>query len=152
MSPNKISKRVMADRLDWIEKMVQEIHALPLEDYASFTEDRRNVWAAESCLRRALEALMDLGRHIAAKSFGRGITEYKEIASVLKEGGVFDDESYLQFRTLAGYRNRMVHFYHEISDHELFEICTGQLSDIPEMATIIKDWTHRHRGIMDERL
>ena len=152
MNPNKISKRVMADRLDWIEKMVQEIHALPLEDYASFTEDRRNVWAAESCLRRALEALMDLGRHIAAKSFGRGITEYKEIASVLKEGGVFDDESYLQFRTLAGYRNRMVHFYHEISDHELFEICTGQLLDIPEMATIIKDWTHRHRGIMDERL
>jgi uncharacterized protein YutE (UPF0331/DUF86 family) len=152
MSPNKISKRVVADRLDWIEKMVREIHALPLEDYASFIEDRRNVWAAESCLRRALEALMDLGRHIAAKSFGRGITEYKEIASVLKEGGVFDDESYLQFRTLAGYRNRMVHFYHEISDHELFEICTGQLSDIPEMATIIKDWTHRHREIMDERL
>ncbi len=142
----------MADRLDWIEKMVQEIHALPLEDYASFTEDRRNVWAAESCLRRALEALMDLGRHIAAKSFGRGVTEYKEIASVLKEGGVFDDESYFQFRTLAGYRNRMVHFYHEISDHELFEICTGQLSDIPEMATIIKDWAHRHREIMDERL
>ena len=95
---------------------------------------------------------MDLGRHIAAKSFGKGITEYKEIASVLKEEGVFDDESCLQFRTLAGYRNRMVHFYHEISDHELFEICTGQLSDIPEMATIIKDWAHRHQEIMDERL
>ena len=74
MSPNKISKRVVADRLDWIERMVREIHALPLENYATFTSDRRNVWAAESCLRRALEALMDLGRHIAAKSFGRGIT------------------------------------------------------------------------------
>ena len=102
MSPDKISKRVVADRLNWIEKMVREIHALPLENYATFTSDRKNVWAAESCLRRALEALMDLGRHIAAKSFGRGITEYKEIASVLKEGGVFDDESYLRFRTLAG--------------------------------------------------
>ena len=152
MRPNKISKRVVADRFDWIEKMVREIHALPLENYTSFMADRRNVWAAESCLRRALEALMDLGRHIAAKSFGRGITEYKEIASVLKEGGVLDDESYLRFRTLAGYRNRMVHFYHEISDNELFEICTRQLSDIPETATIIKDWTHRHQEIMDERL
>ena len=152
MSPDKISKRVVADRLDWIERMVREIHALPLENYATFTSDRRNVWAAESCLRRALEALMDLGRHIAAKGFGRGITEYKEIAFVLKAGGVFDDKSHLRFRTLAGYRNRMVHFYHEISDHELFEICTGQLSDIPEISTIIKDWTHRHREIMDERL
>ena len=152
MSPNKIPKRVMAGCLDWIEKMVREIHALPLENYTSFTADRRNVRAAESCLSRALEALMDLGRHISAKSFGRGITEYKEIASVLKEGGVFDDESYLRFRTLAGYRNRMVHFYHEISDHELFEICTCQLSDIPETATIIKVWTHHHQEIMDEKL
>ncbi len=152
MSPNKISKRIVADRLDWLEKMVKEINNLPLKDYASFIADRRNVWAAESCLRRALEALMDLGRHIAAKSFGRGITEYKEIASVLKEGGVFHDESYLRFRTLAGYRNRMVHFYHEISDHELFEICTSQLSDIPEIAAVIKDWIYCHPEIMDETL
>ena len=42
--------------------MVREIRALPLENYASFTTDRRNVWAAESCLRLALEALMDLRR------------------------------------------------------------------------------------------
>ena len=152
MSPNKISKRIVADRLDWAEKMVKEIHNLPLGNYASFIADRRNVWAAESCLRRALEALMDLGRHIAAKSFGRGITEYKEIASVLKEGGVFNNESYLRFRTLAGYRNRMVHFYHEISDHELFEICTCQLSDIPEIAAVIKDWIYCHPEIMDETL
>jgi len=70
MSPNRISKRVVADRLDWIEKMVREIRTLPLENYSSFTTDRRNVWSAESCLRRALEALMDLGRHIAAKALG----------------------------------------------------------------------------------
>lgn len=152
MSPNKISKRIVADRLDWIERMVQEIHALPLEDYASFTVDRRNVWAAESCLRRALEALMDLGRHISAKSFGKGVSEYKEIATVLNTEGVFDEESHRRFRTLAGYRNRMVHFYHEISDHELFEICAAQLSDITEMATLIKDWASRHQDLMDERL
>ena len=63
-----------------------------------------------------------------------------------------NDESYLRFRTLAGYRNRMAHFYHEISDHELFEICTCRLSEIPETATIIKDWTRHHQEIMDERL
>jgi len=50
MSPNKISKRIVADRLDWAEKMVKEIHNLPLGNYASFIADRRNVWAAESCL------------------------------------------------------------------------------------------------------
>ncbi len=70
----------------------------------------------------------------------------------MKEGGVFNNESYLRFRTLAGYRNRMVYFYHEISDHELFEICTSQLSDIIETAAVIKAWTHRHQELMDEKL
>ena len=43
-------------------------------------------------------------------------------------------------------------FYHEISDHELFVICTDRLSDVPEMANIIKEWTHHHQELMDERL
>jgi hypothetical protein len=38
------------------------------------------------------------------------------------------------------------------SEHELFDICSGQLSDVSEMANIIKDWTHRHQELMDERL
>ncbi len=152
MSPNKISKRIVADRLDWIERMVKEIQKLPLGDYSSFISDRRNVWSAESCLRRALEALMDLGRHIAAKSFGKGITEYKEIGSVLMDGGVFDDGACLMFKILAGYRNRMVHFYNEISNEELFEICACQLSDILETAAIIKAWTHHHQELMDGTL
>ena len=152
MSPSKISKRVVADRLEWIERMVKEIQHLPLRDYPSFIADRRNVWSAESCLRRALEALMDLGRHIAAKSFGKGITEYKEIGSVLMDGGVFDNGACLLFKILAGYRNRMVHFYNEISDEELFEICSSQLSDILETAAIIKAWTHRNPEVLDEKL
>lgn len=79
MSPGKISKRVVADRLNWINKMIQEIKSLPIEDYDSFALDKRNSFAAESCLRRSLEALMDLGRHILAKGFSHGVSEYKEI-------------------------------------------------------------------------
>ncbi len=152
MSPNKISKRILTDRLEWIEKMMKEIHKLPLGDYSSFIADPRNVWAAESCLRRALEALMDLGRHVAAKGFGKGITAYKEIGSALAEVGVLDDEACLLFKILAGYRNRMVHFYNEISNEELFEICSGQLVDIQKSAAAIKNWIHCHPEMIVETL
>lgn len=152
MSPNKISKRVVADRLAWIEKMVGEIRALPLENYVSFAADRRNVWAAESCLRRALEALMDLGRHIGAKAFGKGITEYKEIADLLMHKGILNHDAHDTFRNLAGYRNRMVHFYLEISDRELFDICSIELSDVLKMTEIIKEWIRNHPEFFDETL
>lgn len=39
-----------------------------------------------------------------------------------------------RFKTLAGYRNRVVHFYHEVSDRELFEICSSQLSDVTDVS------------------
>ena len=48
MSPGRISRRVVADRLDWINKMTKEIESLPLNDYETFTEDKRNIWSAES--------------------------------------------------------------------------------------------------------
>lgn len=152
MSPGKISKRVVADRLDWINRMIKEIESLPLSNYETFTEDKRNIWSAESCLRRSLEALMDLGRHILAKGFGRGVSEYKEIGSVLEEVAILGNQESLRFKTLAGYRNRMVHFYHEITDKELYEICSSQLSDIEDVAGAIKRWINAHPEFIDGTL
>ena len=152
MSPSKITKRVVVDRLDWIEKMIEEIKLLPLNDYETFIRDKRNIWAAESCLRRALEALMDLGRHISAKGFGRGVSEYKEIASSLGEAGVLFNKDEETLRTLAGFRNRMVHFYHEVSDRELFEICSSQLSNITDISRAIKKWINGHQEMIDDSL
>ena len=88
MVSGKISKRIVSDRLAWVDRMLSEIRALPLESKTSFMQDTRNIWAAESCLRRALEALFDMGRHIAAKGFGEAVTEYKEIASTLNRRNI----------------------------------------------------------------
>ncbi len=85
MTPAEISRRVVVDRLDLIATLLADIRALPLEDRTSFFADRRNTWAAESCLRRSLEALLDIGRHILAKGFGIGASEYKEIPRWLNE-------------------------------------------------------------------
>jgi uncharacterized protein YutE (UPF0331/DUF86 family) len=84
MAPGKAKQRIVADRLDWVQRMVDEIRALPLGSLDEFSADRRNIGAAESCLRRALEALLDLGRHLLAKIFSEAVTEYKKIAEELE--------------------------------------------------------------------
>ena len=152
MTRGKISKRVMGDRLSWVERMVREIRALPLENRETFFADRRNVGMAESCLRRALEALFDLGRHILAKGFGSGVSEYKEIASTLGEQGVLSQEEAQLLRILAGYRNRMVHFYHEIGPDELYEVCARDLGDVERIAEAYRKWLREHEEWLDETL
>jgi uncharacterized protein YutE (UPF0331/DUF86 family) len=105
MTPGTISKRVVSDRLDWVDRMVNEIRALPLNDRQQFFSDRRNVGMAESCLRRGLEALFDVGRHILAKGFAVGVSEYKEIVAGLKSQAVISDEIADLMRLLAGLNN-----------------------------------------------
>ncbi len=152
MSPSKISKRVFLDRLAWVDRMVGQIHALPLSDRAAFMADSRNVWTAESCLRRSLEAVFDAGRHILARAFGIGVSEYREIAEGLKEKGVLSAEQAGLMRTLAGYRNRLVHFYHEISAEELYQICAGQLGDVTSTRDALHAWFQQHQDMVDPSL
>lgn len=152
MIPQKISRRVVADRLAWISNMLTNIRALPLASREEFFSDPRNVFAAESCLRRALEALFDLGRHILAKGFALGVSEYKEIARALHQNGIINAEESALLNILAGYRNRLVHFYHEVSPDELYEICTHQLGDIIRITNALQGWINTHPDYLDETL
>ena len=152
MTPDYISKRIVADRLDLIDTLPREIRALPLGDQHTFFADRRNVWAAESCLRRSLKALFDLGRHILAKGYGQGVSEYKEIAIRLHDQRILLDNEAKIMQMLAGYRNRLMHFYHEVSPEELFEICSHRLGDLELIVDAYRRWLKGHPDKSDSAL
>ncbi len=103
-------------------------------------------------LRRGLEALFDLGRHLLAKGYGLGISEYKEIATRVKETGILFDREAEVLHTLAGYRNRLVHFYHEVSTEELYEICAFQLGDLELVRDGYRRWLREHPEMIDSSL
>ncbi len=152
MTPDKIRKRIILDRLDYIDAMLADINALPLGGFDHFSEDRKNIHAAESCLRRALEALLDVGRHILAKSFSKGMSEYKAIAIELGANGVLQPEETKLLVKMAGYRNRMVHFYHEITPGELYQICSNELRDILLIEKAYLTWIKENPDRIDEEL
>jgi uncharacterized protein YutE (UPF0331/DUF86 family) len=140
MTPGVIRPEIVAERAFWIRQMVDNLRTLPLENVEAFHAEKHFSAAAESYLRRALEALMDLGRHILAKAFGHPATEYKEVAKALSERGVLGPETAKLIPRMAGYRNRMVHFYHEIEPGELYEICHSQLHDIEKVLDELLVW------------
>ena len=152
MTEGRISRRVIADRLEMLGDLIQQVKALPLDDRDAFFEDQRNVPAAESCLRRSLEALLDLGRHILAKGFAVGVTEYKEIADGLRRHEVLHEPDADLLRILAGYRNRLVHFYHEVSEEELFSLCSQKLGDLEQLLEAYRTWVQAHPEKLDEAL
>ena len=145
MSPRDIDSKVVAQRAFWISQMAGALKDLHLEEKAAFLADRHKIAAAESYLRRALEALFDIGRHIRAKWRDYPATEYKEIAKGLSENKVLVEKEAELMRKMAGYRNRMVHFYHEITPEELHEICLHHLSEIKLLVDKLVQWTKEHQ-------
>jgi uncharacterized protein YutE (UPF0331/DUF86 family) len=152
MTPSQLRYRVVVERISWVQEMVRSIRGLYLGTYEEFSSDPRNLAAAESYLRRGLEALLDLGRHILTKGFGIGVSEYKEIASELSRKGVLTQDEAAKMRQLAGYRNRMVHFYHEISGKELHDIVRLDLMDIEAVLEALTRWLKDNPDKLDRTL
>jgi len=152
MTPSRVSASVVAERIAWIDAMLAGIRALPLDSIAAFDADPRTPAAAESYLRRALEALLDLGRHVLAKAFGQPTAEYRDIPRYLADHGVIDEADALRWLKMAGYRNRMVHFYAEVSRAELFDICASKLSDVESAVVAVRAWMAAHPELVDMSL
>jgi uncharacterized protein YutE (UPF0331/DUF86 family) len=152
MTPSELREKVVTERVKWLRQMLDNLSSLPFADFESFVSDNRNIASAESYLRRAIEALLDLGRHVLARGFGEAVAEYKQIAGELMNHGVIQEKEAEKLRVIAGYRNRMVHFYQEISDRELYEICTRDIGDIENILDDILQWIRDHPERIDRSL
>lgn len=83
MSPSKIRLQSVTAKAELIREMLAGIETLPLASQAEFSADVRMVAAGESFLRRSLEGLLDLGRHVLSKGFGKVVPDYAAVADEL---------------------------------------------------------------------
>ena len=79
-----------------------------------------------------------------AKRFALAVSEYRAIPAALGEAGVLKDEDVSLFTKICGYRNRLVHFYHAVSDRELYTICTRHAGDIEDLLAVLLAWIEDH--------
>lgn len=119
---SRLNIKLLEDRLGFINKSVAKLkHLSRLSEDQSLHGDTPA--AAESYLRRCLEALFDISRHIIAKTAGKAEVEYKEVALRLAETGVITRDLSERLRLMAGYRNRLVHFYNEVTGKSFSRYC-----------------------------
>ncbi len=152
MTPTLIRAAVVTERVAWVRRMISMARSLPQESIDIFLEDPRNTGAAESYLRRSIEALLDIGRHILAKGFAIAASEYKEIGSHLVDQEILSPENGLLMRRIAGYRNRMVHFYNEITAQELYLLTTQYITDIEKICDAMVEWIREHPKKIDHEI
>ena len=148
MTTGRVNLKVVGDLLQTVENCLEGLRSLPAESFEDFTADFRTPAAAESFLRRAIQALFDLLRHLLAKGFGKGTLEYKELASLAAEKHLIRDPLLAGIlKNLGGFRNRLTHFYQEVTAEELYGIVRDELRDVEQIAAELRQAANRMRQI-----
>jgi uncharacterized protein YutE (UPF0331/DUF86 family) len=135
MTAGPIDLKVVSDRLSIVRGCIADLQRIPAADLAQFASDFRNPATAESLLRRAIEALLDTARHLLSKAYGLAALEYREVARQAGARGLIEDEDLQRrFVDIAGFRNRLTHFYDQVTPQELFSILSDELDDLGRIA------------------
>lgn len=127
-----INTELLQDRLLDIEKSLVRLEELQKEynSLEKFLQNKDAYGLVEHHLRKALEGLLSCGSHILSRIPGAKFDDYAAISSQLVEYDILPREFKDTAIKMAKYRNRLVHFYHEVSEKELFEILKNYLDDL----------------------
>ncbi len=137
------------ENLSLIGSFLEKLGRLARLSKSEFFADERNPAAAESFLRRSIEAMFDISRYILSKTYEFKSLEYEDVAQALGAKKVVSPEYADTLVKMAGYRNRMVHYYREIKPDELYDILQRDLGDIErflvEIESFLKNYLRQVR-------
>jgi len=125
-----IDKQVVLARMNGIEKEVGMLKKLAELSYDTYKTEP-NFQLGEYHLHRGLEGVFNIAAHInSRKAGGSSGGGYKDIARTYGELGFIEkDFAQNNLVKMAGYRNRLVHFYADITPEETYKLITSNIDD-----------------------
>lgn len=120
-------------KLDVIPENLEKLALLRAMSSEEFTSDFRNIDSALHRLQTSIQALVDLGGYIIASLGLRTPSTNGEVIEILVEHGLLDPEQRDRYISMIQFRNRIVHFYNDISLKIIYQILQDELGDIREL-------------------
>ncbi|NLV62159.1 MAG: DUF86 domain-containing protein [Clostridiaceae bacterium] len=112
-----------------IENNLAKLQELSKLDENEFKSDFRNIESAKHLLQVSIECMIDICEHIVAKKrLGMPDTAAECIRMVFN-GGYVSNNNMDTYITMTKFRNRIVHFYHDLNESEIYHILKNNLID-----------------------
>ncbi|MEK7122746.1 MAG: DUF86 domain-containing protein [Patescibacteria group bacterium] len=123
----------LRDLIEDIESCRHELQRLTDCEREDFEKNNDLYATTEHYFRRALEGILTAGTHILSR-LPTETKDYTEIITELGRRGIISEEFAQRNKGLAGYRNRLVHLYWDVSSQEMFDTIKEHLDDISVFA------------------
>lgn len=123
-------------KIEIIRENSGELEKMRVISLEELLKSKRDVAAGKHFLQIAIEAMIDICFHISAKEMFGVPSSNAEVVKLLGEKGVFPQGNVITYLKMVKYRNRLVHFYHEVNIEEIHNIIQNHLGDF---RSFIKD-------------
>jgi len=133
MTPGEIDARIVTRHVAALRNALRVLskHSdTSIEDLDGDSEER---WAVERGLQLCAQNSLDIATHIAA-SEGRDVPDYASAIDELGRLEVLPRDFASQFRSVAGFRNVLVHGYFDVDLELLHRMLSQRLADFEVFA------------------
>jgi uncharacterized protein YutE (UPF0331/DUF86 family) len=137
-----IDKPKVKNLIAQVQENIQELEQLTAVSFEEFHKDRKNYGSTEHHLRRALEGVLTIGTHLLSRIPSK-TKDYQEIVLSLAKANVIPTEFAEQNKKLAGYRNRLVHLYWEVTEQELYDVTIQHVKDLDEFCSYFLEYVRK---------
>lgn len=138
MKKQPLERDTIIKRINGIQAEIAELQELGKQSLEEFSSGD-GYKLAEYHFHHAFEGVFHIGSHILSRLPGGQATEYAESARKLGEFSIIDKEfANTMLVKMAKYRNRIVHFYAEITPEEYYHIIKNNLGDFETFLAAIK--------------
>jgi uncharacterized protein YutE (UPF0331/DUF86 family) len=142
MSPGRLDRDVVRRHLAALDAALGNLrrHAGRTVELLSSDPDER--WAVERGLQLCAQNALDIAIHIAA-GLGRDAPDYGSAIARLGELAVVPSDFATRFRSVAGFRNVLVHGYLAVDLALVHAVLNRNLDDFAEFARHIETYLDR---------
>lgn len=116
---------------------LKDLAKLPPE---KFVNDPDKIGSSKYHFIVAIEACIDMCNHVIARNGYRAPEDYGDTFRVMGEVGALPGDFSEELVNMAKFRNRLVHLYAEVDDHQLYEILQTRLDDFKKFLDSISSF------------
>jgi uncharacterized protein YutE (UPF0331/DUF86 family) len=137
MGPGEIDVQVVHRHLAALRESLRVLAAHSGVSVAELENDTELLWVVERGLQLCAQNALDIATHIAAGR-GRDVPDYASAIDELGRLGVLDPDFVREFRSVAGFRNVLVHGYLDVDLDVLHRLLHEGLGEFEVFASRIE--------------
>jgi uncharacterized protein YutE (UPF0331/DUF86 family) len=131
---------VVATKLERIEQYHGELsdkQSLPKETFLTNVTQQR---AVERMFENAIQACIDLAKHVATEDFDYEGNKSKEAVIILENNDVIDSETAATLTDAVGFRNILAHEYGEVRQVQVYNYLQNELDVYEAFSQQVATW------------